>query len=124
MLGQHPLSNFLLLFCTLTVNIDYCRWWYIFLLYACLALTLSSLCIRMSELIEKETEEYRKGDPDPFDDRHPGEICVFLILALIFLQKKTAYYKDYFSVEIEFLKILLKVGAARKNTLLEKWKYF
>uniref|UniRef100_A0A8V5HH54 DDB1- and CUL4-associated factor 1 n=1 Tax=Melopsittacus undulatus TaxID=13146 RepID=A0A8V5HH54_MELUD len=27
---------------------------------------------RMSELIEKETEEYRKGDPDPFDDRHPG----------------------------------------------------
>uniref|UniRef100_A0A8C9EUN4 DDB1 and CUL4 associated factor 1 n=1 Tax=Pavo cristatus TaxID=9049 RepID=A0A8C9EUN4_PAVCR len=30
-----------------------------------------SFC-RMSELIEKETEEYRKGDPDPFDDRHPG----------------------------------------------------
>ncbi|NXK44944.1 DCAF1 factor, partial [Chauna torquata] len=33
---------------------------------------------RMSELIEKETEEYRKGDPDPFDDRHParwGEFC-------------------------------------------------
>lgn len=29
----------------------------------------------MSELIEKETEEYRKGDPDPFDDRHPGETC-------------------------------------------------
>lgn len=28
---------------------------------------------RMSELIEKETEEYRKGDPDPFDDRHPGK---------------------------------------------------
>ncbi|XP_018428604.1 PREDICTED: protein VPRBP [Nanorana parkeri] len=28
---------------------------------------------RMAELIEKETEEYRKGDPDPFDDRHPGE---------------------------------------------------
>ncbi|PNJ32392.1 DCAF1 isoform 4 [Pongo abelii] len=27
---------------------------------------------RMSQLIEKETEEYRKGDPDPFDDRHPG----------------------------------------------------
>ncbi|XP_052603389.1 DDB1- and CUL4-associated factor 1-like isoform X2 [Peromyscus californicus insignis] len=27
---------------------------------------------RMSELIEKETEEYHKGDPDPFDDRHPG----------------------------------------------------
>ncbi|KAL0599936.1 hypothetical protein AAY473_029813 [Plecturocebus cupreus] len=28
----------------------------------------------MSELIEKETEEYRKGDPDPFDDRHPEHI--------------------------------------------------
>ncbi|XP_059103734.1 DDB1- and CUL4-associated factor 1-like isoform X1 [Peromyscus eremicus] len=27
---------------------------------------------RMSELIEKETEEYHKGDPDPFDDQHPG----------------------------------------------------
>ncbi|XP_076411815.1 DDB1- and CUL4-associated factor 1-like isoform X2 [Peromyscus maniculatus bairdii] len=27
---------------------------------------------RMSELIEKETEEYHKGDPDPLDDRHPG----------------------------------------------------
>ncbi|XP_036064956.1 LOW QUALITY PROTEIN: DDB1- and CUL4-associated factor 1-like [Onychomys torridus] len=26
---------------------------------------------RMSELIEKETEEYHKGDPDPFDDQHP-----------------------------------------------------
>lgn len=31
----------------------------------------------MSELIEKETEEYRKGDPDPFDDRHPGQ-CMFI----------------------------------------------
>ncbi|XP_063797456.1 DDB1- and CUL4-associated factor 1 isoform X2 [Pseudophryne corroboree] len=30
------------------------------------------LLTRISELIEKETEEYRKGDPDPFDDRHPG----------------------------------------------------
>lgn len=29
---------------------------------------------RMSELIEKETEEYRKRDPDPFDDRHPGKL--------------------------------------------------
>lgn len=57
---------------------------------SCLELTLSSLCARMSELIEKETEEYRKGDPDPFDDRHPGETCVLLSLALIFLQKKIA----------------------------------
>lgn len=33
----------------------------------CCALTL-----RISELVEKETEEYHKADPDPFDDRHPG----------------------------------------------------
>ncbi|XP_036064990.1 DDB1- and CUL4-associated factor 1-like isoform X1 [Onychomys torridus] len=30
---------------------------------------------RMSELIEKETEEYHKGDPDPFDDRHPVRVA-------------------------------------------------
>uniref|UniRef100_A0A7N8XXC0 DDB1- and CUL4-associated factor 1 n=1 Tax=Mastacembelus armatus TaxID=205130 RepID=A0A7N8XXC0_9TELE len=27
---------------------------------------------RISELIERETAEYHKADPDPFDDRHPG----------------------------------------------------
>lgn len=27
---------------------------------------------KISELVEKETEEYHKADPDPFDDRHPG----------------------------------------------------
>lgn len=62
----------------------------VYVVYACLELTLSSLCDRMSELIEKETEEYRKGDPDPFDDRHPGETGVLLSLALIFLKKKIA----------------------------------
>lgn len=29
---------------------------------------------RISELVERETEEYRKADPDPFDDRHPGNL--------------------------------------------------
>lgn len=29
-------------------------------------------CVRISELVERETEEYHKADPDPFDDRHPG----------------------------------------------------
>uniref|UniRef100_A0A3B4XQS5 DDB1- and CUL4-associated factor 1 n=1 Tax=Seriola lalandi dorsalis TaxID=1841481 RepID=A0A3B4XQS5_SERLL len=35
---------------------------------------VSSLCFfcRISELIERETGEYHKADPDPFDDRHPG----------------------------------------------------
>lgn len=27
---------------------------------------------RISELIERETGDYYKSDPDPFDDRHPG----------------------------------------------------
>ncbi|TRY64650.1 hypothetical protein DNTS_034846, partial [Danionella cerebrum] len=27
---------------------------------------------KISELVERETEEYHKADPDPFDDRHPG----------------------------------------------------
>ncbi|XP_008407390.1 protein VPRBP-like isoform X4 [Poecilia reticulata] len=33
---------------------------------------LVSILTRISELIEQETEEYYKSDPDPFDDRHPG----------------------------------------------------
>lgn len=32
---------------------------------------------RISELVERETEEYHKADPDPFDDRHPGEKSTF-----------------------------------------------
>jgi len=32
---------------------------------------VTTLC-RISELVERETEEYHKADPDPFDDRHPG----------------------------------------------------
>ncbi|XP_061076227.1 DDB1- and CUL4-associated factor 1-like isoform X2 [Conger conger] len=31
-----------------------------------------SILTKISELIERETEEYHKADPDPFDDRHPG----------------------------------------------------
>ncbi|XP_061430043.1 LOW QUALITY PROTEIN: DDB1- and CUL4-associated factor 1 [Lethenteron reissneri] len=30
------------------------------------------LLSQISDLIERETEEYHKADPDPFDDRHPG----------------------------------------------------
>uniref|UniRef100_A0A8C2Z4L5 DDB1- and CUL4-associated factor 1 n=1 Tax=Cyclopterus lumpus TaxID=8103 RepID=A0A8C2Z4L5_CYCLU len=33
---------------------------------------LVSILTKISELVEKETEEYHKADPDPFDDRHPG----------------------------------------------------
>ncbi|KAJ3602361.1 hypothetical protein NHX12_030119 [Muraenolepis orangiensis] len=33
---------------------------------------LVTILTNISELIERETEEYHKADPDPFDDRHPG----------------------------------------------------
>uniref|UniRef100_A0A673X2A6 DDB1- and CUL4-associated factor 1 n=1 Tax=Salmo trutta TaxID=8032 RepID=A0A673X2A6_SALTR len=33
---------------------------------------LVSILTKISELVERETEEYHKADPDPFDDRHPG----------------------------------------------------
>lgn len=33
---------------------------------------LVSVLTRISELIERQTAEYHKADPDPFDDRHPG----------------------------------------------------
>ncbi|CAK6957371.1 DDB1- and CUL4-associated factor 1-like [Scomber scombrus] len=33
---------------------------------------LVNIITKISELVEKETEEYHKADPDPFDDRHPG----------------------------------------------------
>ncbi|KAM3620844.1 uncharacterized protein V6R79_002806 [Siganus canaliculatus] len=33
---------------------------------------LVSVLTKISELIERETAEYHKADPDPFDDRHPG----------------------------------------------------
>ena len=40
-------------------------------------------CFRLCELIEHETEAYFKMDPDPFDDRHPGQynhIQIFLLV--------------------------------------------
>ncbi|KAM9474878.1 DDB1- and CUL4-associated factor 1 isoform 2-T2 [Clarias gariepinus] len=33
---------------------------------------LVNILTKISELVERETEEYHKADPDPFDDRHPG----------------------------------------------------
>lgn len=62
-------------------------------------LTLWCSCCRMSELIEKETEEYRKGDPDPFDDRHPGKVSWVMLAARLcpsaylvtLIQKQTVF---------------------------------
>ncbi|XP_078803974.1 DDB1- and CUL4-associated factor 1-like isoform X3 [Oryzias latipes] len=33
---------------------------------------LVTILTKISEVIERETGEYHKADPDPFDDRHPG----------------------------------------------------
>lgn len=37
----------------------------------------SEMCIlfsfRLAEIVERETEAWYKMDPDPFDDRHPGD---------------------------------------------------
>ncbi|XP_030581654.1 DDB1- and CUL4-associated factor 1-like isoform X3 [Archocentrus centrarchus] len=50
---------------------------------------LVSVLNKISELIEKETGEYHKADPDPFDDRHPGRVnpnCILgQLLRMIFL---------------------------------------
>ncbi|KAM6980512.1 DDB1- and CUL4-associated factor 1-like [Aplochiton taeniatus] len=49
---------------------------------------LVSLLTKISELMERETEEYHKADPDPFDDRHPGradpECMLGHVLKLLF----------------------------------------
>ena len=37
---------------------------------------VSSTLFRIAELVERENEAYHKLDPDPFDDRHPGNIYV------------------------------------------------
>jgi len=33
----------------------------------------------LAEIIERETEAYYKMDPDPFDDRHPGNTFFTLL---------------------------------------------
>ncbi|KAM7401544.1 hypothetical protein PAMP_016851 [Pampus punctatissimus] len=49
---------------------------------------LVSILTRISELIERETGDYHKADPDPFDDRHPGradpECMLGQILKMLF----------------------------------------
>ena len=33
---------------------------------------------RIAELVERENEVYHKLDPDPFDDRHPGNLKLII----------------------------------------------
>lgn len=44
----------------------------------------------MAEAIEKETENYFKLDPDPFDDRHPSRVYPDCALGELF----TSLFKD------------------------------
>ncbi|XP_070787087.1 DDB1- and CUL4-associated factor 1-like [Enoplosus armatus] len=50
---------------------------------------LVSILTKISELIERETGEYHKADPDPFDDRHPGradpECMLGQLLKMLFM---------------------------------------
>ena len=46
---------------------------------------VSSTLFRIAELVERENEAYHKLDPDPFDDRHPGNIYVAVNFQLFFL---------------------------------------
>ena len=36
---------------------------------------------RIAELVERENGVYHKLDPDPFDDRHPGNSCSLTLLS-------------------------------------------
>ena len=42
------------------------------ILHKILQNVVSSTLFRIAELVERENEAYHKLDPDPFDDRHPG----------------------------------------------------
>ncbi|KAM9759109.1 DDB1- and CUL4-associated factor 1-like isoform 1-T3 [Menidia menidia] len=50
---------------------------------------LVPILTKISELIERETGEYYKADPDPFDDRHPGradpECMLGQLLKMLFM---------------------------------------
>lgn len=57
---------------------------------------------RLAEIIELETENYLKMDPDPFDERHPsrtdpecklGQILKIMFRKDNFMSKASFYYK-------------------------------
>ncbi|KAF7666708.1 hypothetical protein LDENG_00096490 [Lucifuga dentata] len=54
---------------------------------------LVNILTKISELVEKETEEYHKADPDPFDDRHPGRADPECVLGHLL---KTLFKNDDF----------------------------
>ena len=52
---------------------------------------VSSTLFRIAELVERENEAYHKLDPDPFDDRHPGNIYVAVNFCFSFVLNSLAY---------------------------------
>lgn len=61
--------------------------------------------IRLSELFEKEVENYLKMDPDPFDDRHPSrtksECNLGVYLKTLFKQEDFINKVYYFTSSIK-----------------------
>ena len=51
---------------------------------------VSSTLFRIAELVERENEAYHKLDPDPFDDRHPGNIYVAVNFCFSFVLNSLA----------------------------------
>lgn len=60
---------------------------------------------RLAEIIEQETENYLKMDPDPFDERHPSRTdpdCIFGHILKVMFRKENFMTKvsvlllDYF----------------------------
>ena len=52
---------------------------------------VSSTLFRIAELVEHENEAYHKLDPDPFDDRHPGNIYVAVNFCVSFVLNSLPY---------------------------------
>ena len=52
---------------------------------------VSSTLFRIAELVERENEAYHKLDPDPFDDRHPGNIYVAVNFCFSVVLNSLAY---------------------------------
>ena len=72
----------------------------------------------ISELIERETEEYHKADPDPFDDRHPGKPSSTWALPLVW-DCSCALLSDFEDMDMFLgyaLCVLLSIGSG-----VQKW---
>lgn len=61
------------------------------------SLRITFLYFRLAELIETETENYYKMDPDPFDERHPSRADPDCQLGLML---KVLFRKDVFMTKV------------------------